>query len=76
MWTKKKRFQAIIDIAIPQDDEWHDIQIINNELYIDGELVAWRTSDKEFTMFGRPLTNEELNQLHRSLIPIEEDEDG
>lgn len=73
MWTKGRSLQAILDIALPKDSKWHDIQLTNSELYIDGKLIArrtltdWEEVDEEFMIFDRSLTREEILSLQQTL---------
>jgi hypothetical protein len=75
MWTKDRNLQTILDLALPKDGKWHDVQLINNELYIDGKLISWQTSNEEYIMLDRLLNDKEIDQLYHSLFPIENDED-
>lgn len=60
MWLKK---HSEITQYIPQDGKYHDIQIINDSVYVDGKLK----NPKPFTeikIFSRLLNNEEVVNLY------------
>jgi len=64
MWIKE---HAEITQHIPEDGKWHDVQVMNNLIWVDGELKNPPTSDfnlfDDFRIFDRPLTQKEIKLL-------------
>ena len=61
MWIKKC---SDITQYIPEDDKWHDIQITNDMIWVDGEL---KNSPADYfsdvKMFDRVLSEKEIQNL-------------
>lgn len=60
MWVKN-----LDEIAklIPRDDKYHNIQIMNNTVYIDGQEVMTTNAISKVRIFDRALTKDEIIQL-------------
>lgn len=61
MWITK--FDEISQ-HIPKDNKWHDIQIINNFIWVDGVLKNTPAEHFDnFYMFDQALTQKEITDL-------------
>lgn len=61
MWIKKA---DEITQHIPEDGKWHDVQITNDSVYVDGELKnSPLGAISEVRMFARVLTKEGIKVL-------------
>ena len=61
MWIKEHN---AITQYIPKDGKWHDIQIINNFIYVDGALKNPSADHfADFKIFDRKLTKKEIKLL-------------
>lgn len=61
MWVIK---HTDITQHIPEDDKWHDVQIVNNLIWVDGILKNPPADGfTEFKIFNRMLSVKEIESL-------------